>query len=1033
MVKFFLFCLLVNVVVHVDAGPETVGSPPDVQLPSGAAFLFDGTSSAMWDGAWSVKNGAMLSTPGLIATRQSFANYELHLDFAMPDNGAERANLLLNGAHEIPLRAKPGRWHSLDITFEHLKGKAPMASVWLNGKAIETDKVFKGVATTASAKGDASDATPVTAIAYAGLPGEGGPIAIVSQVAGVRIANVWIRPLADVAAAGLIGNWSEASLDRGAKIYAGLCVTCHGTPVKEGSLPTALKFHEGAFKNGNDPMGMYKTLSLGFGQMAPQAWMTPEQKLDVIHYIREAMVRGSNDTQYFEITPAYLVNLPRAARVPTMVPPPVEEGKAYTRMNYGASLNWTLQVDAGNIVQKGIITRLDEGLGGIVNGSAWSIFDHDTLQMAAVWSGADFVDWRGIAFDGSHGSHTSLKGDRLFANAQGPGWAHPETGSWDDPRVKGRDGRLFGPLPRDWAHYKGLYKHGNNTVVSYTVGKAKVLEMAGVEIANAKRVTTRTLNIDGAEKDLVMRVAPSSVNVVLAAGSNAKLATLGASTVLKIPAMRGLQRIKLYIASLDPAELAAHAASAAPAHALSAFIGGGPRQWVQTVTTKIQKSEDNAAYVVDTLTVPFKNPFNSWMRLSGFDFYPDGKTAIVSTWQGDVWKVDGVDQDEGELVWTRIASGLFQPLGVKIVDDRIYLGCRDQIVRLNDLNGDGETDFYESFNNDHQVTEHFHEFAMGLQADKQGNFYYAKSARHAKTALVPHHGTLLKVSKDGSSTEILATGFRAANGVCINPDGSFFVTDQEGHWTPKNRINWVTAGKKFYGNYMGYHDVKTKDDSAMEKPMIWLTNRFNRSPAELMWANSKRWGPLNGQLLELSYGMGHIFLNLYETVQGQMQGGQVRLPIPEFDTGVMRGRINPANGQLYAAGMFAWAGNKHAPGNFHRVRYTGQPVHVPTALRAVKSGLEIDFPVSLDADSVSPDAIEVKSWHIVRGPNYGSGHKDEQELVISATTLSKDGKTLHLTIPDIAPTRCMSIKAKPRTTDGHTFAFEINNTIHYLR
>ena len=84
-----------------------------------------------------------------------------------------------------------------------------------------------------------------------------------------------------------------------------------------------------------------------------------------------------------------------------------------------------------------------------------------------------------------------------------------------------------------------------------------------------------------------------------------------------------------------------------------------------------------------------------------------------------------------------------------------------------------------------RVTDHFHEFAMGLQTDAVGNFYYAKSARHAKTALVPHHGTLLRVSKDGSRTDIIAAGFRAANGVCLNPDGSFIVTDQEGHWNPK--------------------------------------------------------------------------------------------------------------------------------------------------------------------------------------------------------------------------------------------------------
>jgi len=35
---------------------------------------------------------------------------------------------------------------------------------------------------------------------------------------------------------------------------------------------------------------------------------------------------------------------------------------------------------------------------------------------------------------------------------------------------------------------------------------------------------------------------------------------------------------------------------------------------------------------------------------------------------------------------------------------------------------------------------------MGLQTDRDGNFYYAKAARHALPGLVPQHGTLLKVS-----------------------------------------------------------------------------------------------------------------------------------------------------------------------------------------------------------------------------------------------------------------------------------------------
>ena len=145
---------------------------------------------------------------------------------------------------------------------------------------------------------------------------------------------------------------------------------------------------------------------------------------------------------------------------------------------------------------------------------------------------------------------------------------------------------------------------------------------------------------------------------------------------------------------------------------------------------------------------------------------------------------------------------------------------------------------------------------------------------HGLPALVPQHGTLLRVSKDGTRTEILATGFRAPNGVCLNPDGTFFLSDQEGFWTPKNRINWVKPGG-FYGNMWGYHDVTDTSDSAMEPPVCWITNAMDRSPAELVWVESEQaaWKPLRGALLSLSYGNGKIFVVPHEVVGGQMQGG----------------------------------------------------------------------------------------------------------------------------------------------------------------
>ena len=128
----------------------------------------------------------------------------------------------------------------------------------------------------------------------------------------------------------------------------------------------------------------------------------------------------------------------------------------------------------------------------------------------------------------------------------------------------------------------------------------------------------------------------------------------------------------------------------------------------------------------------------------------------------------------------------------------------------------------------------------------------------------------------------------------------------------------------------------TPSDSAMEQPVCWITNAIDRSPAELVWVESKNpaWEPLRGALLCLSYGNGKIFVVPHEVVGGQMQGGVCALPIPPLPTGVMRGRFHPGDGQLYTCGLFAWAGDRTQPGGFYRVRATGKPMFLPIGLSA---------------------------------------------------------------------------------------------------
>ena len=84
------------------------------------------------------------------------------------------------------------------------------------------------------------------------------------------------------------------------------------------------------------------------------------------------------------------------------------------------------------------------------------------------------------------------------------------------------------------------------------------------------------------------------------------------------------------------------------------------------------------------------------------------------------------DGKREKLKWKRFAAGLYEPLGLRIVNDVVYVRGRDQITRLHDLNADGEADFYECFNNDGVVSANYHGFAMDLQTDAAGNFYYTR-------------------------------------------------------------------------------------------------------------------------------------------------------------------------------------------------------------------------------------------------------------------------------------------------------------------
>ena len=896
----------------------------------------------------------------------------------------------------------------------------------------------------------------------------------------------------DLDHAGLIRSLNADDLRDGENIYRRICANCHGTVDAPGSLPHAVRFASDRLKQGSDPYSMYRTLTHGFGAMAAQRQLVPREKYAVIDYIRNTYFKIHNPSMFAPVNDGYLDALPKGTRRG----PDATRGQPWRTVDYGPMLISTYEVTGPdtrgrptiskaerkraerqqrpprevwppetNFAYKGIAIRPngdvhrgggDVQQGGddshnIADGSRWVVFDHDTGRVAGAWANASesddrFIDWQGILMNGRHAVAPRTVGRLHYQNGVGPGWSID--GDFSDPRPLGLDGRPYGPLPRDRFRYRGLNRIGNRVILRYEVDATAVMETHDVDVdfesdAGAKTVWYRTVWVDATDQRLTTRIADSDRVSVNVAG-DAEVVRRDGHTFIVIPPKSHPRHVRIAV-SVDSDVAKPGFAPEVRSLDLPALLADVPKDVPNMVHTQVRRGDDVGGFTADTLELPTGPGVR--LRVGGLDFDSAGR-IVVAMADGDVWRCESHPTSDGEtLRWTRYAQGLHQPLGLKIVDDVIYVSCRDQIVRLHDRNGDGRADDYECFNNDHQVTDHFHEFAMGLQTDREGRFYYAKSARHAREALVPHHGTLIRVAADGSSSTIIATGFRAANGVCLNPDGSFFVTDQEGHWMPMNRVNRVppammehdatNATLPFFGNRFIHKPPKAEpgsDAEGMTPPLCWVDRETDRSPAELLWVDSPAWGRMDGTLMSVSYGYGKIFAVALS--RNGETGGLCELPIPSmpdgrFPTGLNRGRFNPHDGHLYVGGMSAWATDQmQTPGGLFRIRRTGRPMRMPTGIDADVAGQTITITMSdpVDVESVDSENFAIESWDLRRSRNYGSPRIEPMSWSVRDATLI-DPTTIELDVPSMTPRDCVEIRYKLRGDDQRAFTATVQTTV----
>ena len=448
------------------------------------------------------------------------------------------------------------------------------------------------------------------------------------------------------------------------------------------------------------------------------------------------------------------------------------------------------------------------------------------------------------------------------------------------------------------------------------------------------------------------------------------------------------------------------------------FTRGGGTQFPAKLKVRGKLGEPISAsspYVVDTLGIPFDNPYKTVMQLTSIGFFPDG-SALVATLAGDVWKVTGIDDSLQNVSWKRYATGFNQPIGIHIDRDGVFVLDRGQITRLHDYNGDDEADFYENYANDFGSYDRSHSHTFGLHRTADGSFTFVQ------------RNDVLRTGPD-RKTKMIAWGMRNCMGIG-GSDTFAWVAPQEGTWTPASMIIEVNEGE-FYG-------LPKKGDRSpnIATPLCYVPRGIDNSTGGMIQVKSDRWGVLKDHHIGISYGSGSHYLILRDATGPRPQGATVPLE-GDFLAGTMRGAFNPKDGQLYLVGLDGWGDYSTQDGCFHRVRHTGKPFRHPIGFEVHSNGIRVDFAEPVDTEG---GKIFAHQWNYEYAKRYGSPEfsaKNPKSLGHDVVAIRKiyglDGmRSIFVEIPDLEPVMQMHLRMHLVGTDGTAFKTDLFPSILHL-
>ncbi len=645
-----------------------------------------------------------------------------------------------------------------------------------------------------------------------------------------------------------------------------------------------------------------------------------------------------------------------------------------------------------NLTPRGLILNLGHDL--------WACFDVDLLRIACIWqgeAGKPPVTQVALAARSYHNPGQKTKdgeedvprpiGKIWAANGIYPGWQTGTGISLSDPRPPGPDPEEIGrgPLPPALGSFQSLAITKTGVILRMTVGSTPIVQ--------------RLKAIPQGESWLVE--ITSVVNP-----HPAELTLLLGTERLRFPAAKAPEA-KVLLVSPEKVEQPAQQATQPTA----------PRTpWTQTVSTSGHLSPNtDAAYVLDTVSLPVTNPWKRNVRLADIAFLDDKGNAAAIAMDGDVWLISGLIGEMKSVIWRRFTSGLHEPMSIVAKGTDLLVYDRNGIWKLIDTDKDGSCDVHEMFCHLFSQTAETREFPSSMKLGPGGVLYIAKGGQQG-THLGKDNGSVIRIAADGKSIQTIAHGLRQPFIGVDEITGLVTCSDQQGNYVPSTPLH-ILRDNQYYG-HLATIQPKEKYPGPIADPLTWIPHPVNPSGLTQVWLHNAKLGPLNGQLIHLAYSRPEIFRVMFDPSQKtKPQAAVCQIPFPEgLAFPPLNGHVNPADGSLFLVGFQIWGSTAKDISGLARMRYTGKSSPLPDSVVATDKGILLHFDAPLaNTPATNPDNYSIGRWNYKRTWDYGSAHykldgsTGQEILTASAAYLSRDSRTVFVAIPDMRPCDQMHI------------------------